>query len=190
MDYLRFKNWKNSHATEMQDLTFAKPDDYFIFIRFSGQTSYEFDSKQVLFAESIEEVLGYIRHIFIYDILNDAVDDLEFDIKTPFDDRQKDAILLFNYWFMSGKITAENLDYIKLKEFCNDFNSDFSFGRDLEYEIEVLNGADSLREFLIKRYSNIDDFDSRRLSNICSKELFAGKLLKDFLDEIWKNPRF
>ena len=79
MDYLNFNNWKNSHATEMQDLTFARPDDIFIFTRCTSYFPFEWEGKEVLYAESIEEVIGYIRHIFLYDILNDLFDDLEYD---------------------------------------------------------------------------------------------------------------
>lgn len=85
MDYSKFQSWKNSHATEMQDLTFAKPFDFFIFIRFKENSKY--DGKQVLYAENIEEAIGYIRHIFLYDIINDATFDLELDFKRPFNNR-------------------------------------------------------------------------------------------------------
>lgn len=35
MDYSEFGSWKNSHSTEMQNIALAKPDDIFIFIRFT-----------------------------------------------------------------------------------------------------------------------------------------------------------
>lgn len=180
MDFLKFENWKNSHATEMQDLIFAKPDDLFIFTRVTGDN--QFEGKQVLYAESLQEVAGYIRHIFLYDILNDVTDDLETDFKLPFDDRQKDAIMLLNYWFKLGKIlSADNFDE-QLSEFIKEFNLKFNQRNNTEYEIQILCGADELRDFLIKRYSNNKDFDKEKLCSICGKENFSGTALKDFLN--------
>ncbi len=185
MDYSKFKNWKNSHATEMQDLTFAKPDDIFIFTRFTAHQPSDFEGKQILFAGSIEEAIGYIRHIFLYDILNDTSDDLETDFKAILSEHQTDAISILNYWFKLGKISAVN-NCQEFSKFCKDFNSDFSHREDKEYEIQILNGATELRRFLIRRYSECENFDKERLCNICSKELFVGKLLKDFLDILFR----
>lgn len=186
MNYLEFKNWKNSHITEMQDLTYARPDDIFIFTRFTIHRPFELESKQVLYAESVEEWIGYIRHIFLYDILNDIADDLEFDFKTPYGERQKDAISILSYWYKLGKFSTESNKYQNLNKFCKDFNTEFNFKENAEYEIQILNGADELREFLISKYSKCKNFDRKRLSNICSKELFAGRLLKDFLDMLFQ----
>ncbi len=186
MDYLDFKNWKNTHITEMEDLTFSKPTDFFIYVRFTEKSQFNFKSERVLFAETPEEAVGYIRHIFIYDILNDVVDDLELDFKQSSEETQNDAILLFNYWYKLGKIPTENFDFINFKKFCEDFNSNFSFGRNSEYEIMILNDADSLRDFLIKKYSKVKNFDRKRIADICSTELFAGKPLKDFLTELFR----
>ncbi len=182
MDFLKFENWKNSHVIEMQDLTFAKPFDIFIFTRF---TCCFHSGTQVLVAQSIEETVGYIRHIFLYDILNDATDDLETDLKSFNCNRQEDAIKLFNYWFKLGKIKTDNVSYEEFTDFCNDFNSEFSHRGGMEYEIEIFNGADELKNFLIKRYSKCESFDKKLLNDICSEELFAGKPLKDFLDMLF-----
>ncbi len=187
MDYSKFENWKNSHSTEMQNLTFARPDDLFVYTRVTGHNPFAFEGKQVLYAESLQEVAGYIRHIFLYDILNDATDDLETDFKAPFDDRQEDAVLLLNYWFKLGKILSVNIFDEKLGEFINDFNLKFNHRDDIEYEIQIFNGADELRDFLIERYSKHKNFDKKRLCNICSKELFSGESLKDFLDMFFNN---
>lgn len=186
MDYLDFKNWKNSHITEMEDLTFAKPNDFFIYVRFTEKSQLDFKSEKVLFAETQEEALGYIRHIFIYDILNDVVDDLELDFERSSEETQKDSILLFNYWYKLGKLANKNFNFINFKKFCEDFNSNFGFRKNTQYEIMVLNGADALRNFLIKKYSKVKNFDKKRIADICSGELFAGKPLKDFLDELLK----
>lgn len=185
MNYLLFTNWKNSHSKEMQDLTFARPRDIFIFTRFTLHSQFECENKQILFAESVEEALGYIRHIFLYDIMNDNVDDLEFDYKSPFDEKQKVAILLFNYWFQLGKISSTNINIQELKKFCKTFNRVFNSRQDYEYEIHILNGADELRKFLIMKYSEYENFDKEKLSNICSNDLFVGKLIKNFLNTLF-----
>ena len=181
MDYTKFDSWKSTHATEMQDLTYARPHDIFIFTRFTKHKPLVFEGKQVLFAETLPEVIGYIRHIFIYDILNDLTDDFEFDFKKHCDGCQTDAVPLLNYWFKSGKITSSK-SVLDAKKFCKAFNNEFANREDTEYEIQILNGADELRRFLNKRFSNCENFDKNKLSNICSKDLFAGKPLKDFLD--------
>ncbi len=122
-------------------------------------------------------MFAYIRHIFLYDILNDTTDDLELDFKKPFDVRQNDAIKLLNFWFKSGKIKGKELN-----KFCEEFNSVFSNRENVKYEIQILNGANKLRNFLIKKYSEYENFDKQKLCDICSKDLFAGRFLKDFLD--------
>ena len=70
MNYLEFKNWKNSHSAEMRNLDLASAEDIFIYTKFIAFNPLNFENKQILFAESLEETLGYIRHIFLYDILN------------------------------------------------------------------------------------------------------------------------
>ena len=80
MDYLDFKSWKNSHGIEMRALEFSQADSIFIFTRFTVNSPFVLDSKQFHFAETAEEAAGYIRHIFLYDILSDAIDDLQFEL--------------------------------------------------------------------------------------------------------------
>ena len=118
MNNSEFKNWRSTHSTGMHDLTFAHPDDIFIFTRFKMKKPFEVETKQVLYAENLKMVIGYLRYIFIFDILNDTVDDLQFDLKSPFNERQKDAILLLKYWSYLGKINTENCKIDKLNEFC------------------------------------------------------------------------
>ena len=182
MSSSEFINWRKKLPSEMCDLTYAHPNDIFIFTRFTVKKPLKTESKQVLYAEDIKDVIGYLHYIFLYDILTDAIDDVELDFKYPFDERQKYVILLLNYWFKSGKLSPANTDIQKLKEFCTVFNCDFKTKENVEYEIEILNGADELRKFLIKKYSMYENFDKKVLSNICGKELFVGKKLKDFLD--------
>ena len=185
MDYSKFKNWKNSHATEMRDLTFAKPDDIFIYTGFKMATPFEVEENQVLFAESLEEAVGYFRHIFLYDLLVDATDDLELDEALRTVERQKDALFLLNLWFRAGKalhkpdVKKVFLDLIK------DFNQHFNNENDLQYEFQALNGANSLKMFLKSKFKDNEAFDEKKLENICSNQLFVGKLLKDFLDMLF-----
>ena len=181
MNYSEFKNWKSTHSTEMQDLTFAKPYDIFIFTRFTGHNPSDFEGRQVVYAENIDEAIGYIRHVFLYDILNDTADDLEFELKSPFDERQEDLVTLFNFWYKAGKIGKG----ITLKDFLRDFNCCFNSREATEYELRIIKGANELRNFLVKRYSENESFDKKRLCDVCSNDLFSGKLLKDFLDKFF-----
>ena len=186
MDYLNFNNWKNSHAPEMQDLTFARPDDIFIFTRCTSYFPFEWEGKEVLYAESIEEVIGYIRHIFLYDILNDLFDDLEYDNEINKQIKQDETIAIYNFWYKFGKLNQATDKIKEINHLLNEFNLFFKNRKYFEYEIQIFDGADELRKFLNKNYSNNENFDKRLLSNICSKELFAGKPLKEFLDKVLK----
>ncbi|MBQ4119449.1 MAG: hypothetical protein IJD45_03575 [Clostridia bacterium] len=182
MDYTKFGNWKNTHATEMQDLTFAKPNDIFIFTRFTQKVPFSFEGKQILFAESIEEAMGYIRHIFLYDILNDISDDFENDIKNIYKEQQTDAIAVLNYWFKLGKVMDLKNYGCEFEKFCKNFNSMFSHRETTEYEIQILNGADELQRFLIKRYSKHKNFNKKTLCSVCSNDEFLGEGLKNFIN--------
>jgi len=170
MDYLNFKTWKSTHAREMQNLTCARPDDIFIFTRFVAHHPFEFESNQIAYAQNTEEAIGYTRHIFLYDILNDTSDDLEFDLKSPFAQRQKDAVLLFKHWYQLGKLSTTTTKINDLRKFCHDFNSDFNASREHEYEIQILNGADQLRIFLISKYSKYENFNKKHFL------IFAARL--------------
>lgn len=184
-DYTLFKDWKNSHATEMQDLTFARPDDIFIFTRFTLPLPCCFEGKQVLYAGDIKEAAGYIRHIFLYDILNDMTDDLAFDPKLLNDENQKDALTILYFWFKLGKILENEKCEELLMKFCKEFNKEFNHRTGSEYELQVLKGADELRKFLNLHCKGNPNFDKKRLSNLCSSDLFAGRPLKEFLDNLF-----
>ena len=187
MNNSEFKNWRKNHSSGMYDLTFAHTDDIFIFTRFTLHTPFKLESKQVLYAENTQEAIFYLRHIFLNDILIDAIDDVELDFKAPFNERQKDVILLLNYLFKLGKLTPENTEIKKLKALCDSFNCDLTNRKNLEYEIQILNGADELRKFLIKKYSSCENFNKKQLSNFCSKDFFVGQKLKEFLDELFNS---
>ena len=155
MDYLDFKSWKSKHSAQMKELQLARADSIFIFTRFTVNSPFVLDSKQFHFAESAEEAAGYIRHIFLCDILSDAIDDLQFELVNIENERQSDVLRLFDLWFKLGKIKPS---IKKLREFCSAFNDEFSLNREVEYEIRVLCGVDELRKFLLERYSESDLF--------------------------------
>ena len=183
MDLSEFKKWRSSRPTEMRELAFACPDDIFIFARMNIKNISEGESKYVIYAEDIKEAKWFICHIFLYDILNDAADDLEFDFKTPFNERQKDAIMLLKFWFQMSK--KADMSFKDLTDFCKQFNSYFNNREDIQYEIEVLNGAQELHKFLKAKFSDNDIYNEEKLINICSSDSFSGKLLKDYLDIIF-----
>lgn len=185
MDYSKFKNWKNSHSTQMQDLTFAKPDDIFIYTSFKMTTPFEVEEKQVLFAESLEEAAGYFRHIFLYDLLVDATDDLELDEALRTEERQQDALFLLNLWFRTGKALHKSDIKKALSFLIKEFNQRFNTRNEVQYEFQILNGANSLKRFLKSKFKDNEAFDEKKLENICSNQLFVGKLLKDFLDMLF-----
>lgn len=183
-DYALFENWQNSHATEMQDLTFAKPDDFFIYTRFTAPLPCAIEGKEILFAEDIKEVAGYMRHIYLYDILNDMTDDMELDPELVDDEKQQDAISILNYWFKLGKILEEENIDDKFYDIYNDFNNEFNRRGGCEYEFRIIKGADNLRDFLIEKYKGHPYFNEEKLRNICSSELFAGRMLQDLIDTL------
>lgn len=187
MNSLEFKEWRKSQSTDIYDLTFAHPDDVFIFTRFTMHKPIECDNKEILYTETIDEAIGYIRHNFLYDILNDATDDLEMDFKSFFDERQKDAISLLYFWFKADKVKTDNNQLKELRKFCEEFNLEFSSRQETEYEIQILNGADMLRNFLIERFSYCENFDKKQLCSICTKELFVGKPLNDFINLLFNS---
>ena len=181
MNYSEFKDWRNNFCNDMKDLTFSHPDDYFLYTSVKYNNALSFKASQVLFAEDITQAIDYIKHIFLYDVINDNIDDLEFDIYCPKNEVQKNSIMLLNYWFKLGKISAS---YEEFKAFCKEFNGKFNSDQ-FECEIQILNGADELRYFLNKKYKNNENFDKNLLSNICRSDLFAGKKLNDFLNNLF-----
>ena len=90
---------------------------------------------------------------------------------------------MLNYWFQLGKIANFKTREKWFKKFCENFNAEFGNRSDTEYEIKVLKGANKLRRFLLEKYSDCENFNKEKLCDICSEDLFAGKLLKDFLNE-------
>lgn len=184
-DYNNFKNWKTPHSTLMQDLTFSTPDDVFIYTSFKMTSPFDIEENQVLFAESFEEAAGYFRHIFLYDLLVDATDDLELDPKLLNKEHQEDAIKILSFWFKVGKALNNKNSKKEVLKLCDEFNCHFSISKDMQYEFHILNGANELKRFLKSKYKNNANFDNKRLENICSEDLFAGKLLNDFLNELF-----
>ena len=90
-----FKSWRSNHSTIMRDLTYAKPDDVFIFTSFTDEVS-SIDQKEVLYATDYCEAMRYFRHIFLYDLLVDATDDMQLDEALSTQERQGDALFLLN----------------------------------------------------------------------------------------------
>lgn len=184
-DYNNFKNWKSSHTTLMQDLTFSTPDDIFIYTNFKMITPFDFDEHRVLFAESFEEAAGYFRHIFLYDLLVDATDDLELDEDLRTEERQQDALFLLNLWFKIGKALHKSDVKKAFLGLIKEFNQRFNDQNELQYEFQILNGANGLKRFLKSKFKDNENFDEKRLDNICSNQLFAGKLLNDFVTDLF-----
>ena len=169
----------------MQDLTFAKPDDIFIYTSFKMSRPFEVEEQQVLFAEDIEETVEYFRHIFLYDLLVDATDDLELDEALRTEERQKDALFLLNLWFRTGKALHKSDVKKALLNLTKEFNQRFNNQKELQLEFRILNGANGLKRFLKSEFKDNENFDEKRLDNICSNQLFAGKLLKDFITDLF-----
>ena len=184
-DYNNFKSWKSDHSSFMQDLTFAKPDDIFIYTSFKMSTPFEVEEHQVLFAENIEEAVGYFRHIFLYDLLVDATDDLELDEALRTEERQKDSLLLLNLWFRTGKALHKSDVKKAVSVLIKEFNQRFNNQKELQYEFQILNGANGLKRLLKSKFKDNENFDEKRLDNICSNQLFVGKLLNDFITDLF-----
>ncbi len=168
---------------ERNNISFSKPMDYFIYTRFSEKGSCLINSEQIRYSENISEAILYIRHIFLYDILNDLTDDIQYDFKKPFSQKQSDVISIMNFWFKFGKeLQASEKQVLHL---CEDFNNQFADKEYFQYEIHIIKGAEKLRKFLIMKYGSREVFDKYRLESICSKELFVGELLEEFTDKLF-----
>ena len=185
-DYNNYKIWKSLRSTLMQDLTFSTPDDVFIYTNFKMTSPFNMDEKQILFAESFEEAAGYFRHIFLYDLLVDATDDLALDKLLRTKERQEDALFLLDLWFRAGKTLHKSDVKRALLNLTKEFNQRFNNGDEVQYEFKVLNGANGLKRFLKSKYKDNENFDAKRLDDICSNQLFAGKLLNDFIIDLFE----
>lgn len=185
-DYNNFKSWNSKHSRLVQDLNFAKPDDIFIYTSFKMAVPFEAEERQLLFAENFEDAAGYFRHIFLYDLLVDATDDLELDETLKTEERQKDALILLNLWFKTGNAIHKSDAKKTLSNLIKEFNQQFNNRNELQYEFQILNGANDLKRFLITKFKNNENFDKKRLDSICSNQLFFGKLLNEFIKEIFK----
>ncbi|MDD6479478.1 MAG: hypothetical protein PUF48_06720 [Oscillospiraceae bacterium] len=181
-DCNNFKSWKSNHSSFMRDLTFAKPDDIFIYTSFKMSTPFEVGEHQVLFAENVEEAARYFRDIFLYDLLVDATDDLELDEALRTEERQQEALFLLNLWFRTGKALHKSDIKKVLSGLIKEFNQQFNNQNELQYEFQILCGANALKQFLKSKFKDKENFDEKKLENICSNQLFAGKLLSDFIE--------
>lgn len=184
-DYNNYKSWKSSRSTLMQDLTFSTPNDVFIYTNLKMTTPFNMEENRVLFAESLVEAAGYFRHIFLYDLLVEATDDLALDQVLRTEERQKDALFLLNLWFKTGKALHKSDIKKALLNLTKEFNQHFNNSIGLQYEFKILNGANGLRRFLKSKFKDNENFNAKRLDNICSNDLFAGKLLNDFIMDLF-----
>ena len=123
MDYLQFESWKNNHPTDMSNLTYSKYDDIFIYTKV--YLNNKISSSQVLYAEDLQEVMGYFTHIFIRDLIIDRVDDLEFDSKERTKITQCEVISLMNYRFELQKIFSKENGKKYFFEILKRFNEEF-----------------------------------------------------------------
>lgn len=177
-DYNNFKVWKSSRSTLMQDLAFSTLDSVFIYTSFKMTSAPDIDEKQILFAEGIEEAAGYFRHIFLYDLLVDVTDDLELDEALRTEERQKDALFLLNLWFKTGKALHNANVKNALLNFIKEFNQRFNNCNNLQYEVQILDGVNELKEFLESKFKDNENFNQKRLATICSNKSFDGESLK------------
>ena len=188
-NYNNFKSWKSDHSSFMRDLSLSKADDVFIYTSFKMLTPFAVEERQVLFAETFEEAAGYFRHIFLYDLLVDAIDDLELDEALRTEERQKDVLFLSNLWFRTGKELHKSDVKKMLSDLIGEFNQRFNNQNELQYEFQVLYGANGLRKFLKSKFKNNENFDENRLDSVCSNQSFDGKALTDFITELFEKFR-
>ena len=185
-DHNNFESRKSNPSNFIRCSTFAKPNDVFIYTSFKMSIPFEVEEGQVLFAKNFEEAAGYFRHIFLYDLLVDATDDLKLDEALRTEERRKDVLFLLNLWFKTGKSLHKSDVKKEFSNLIKEFNQHFNNRNDLQYEFHVLNGENDLKIFLKSEFKNNEKFDERRLDNICSNQLFVGKLLNDFVEELLK----
>ncbi len=162
------------------DISFSKSTDYFIYSSFFEDGLCPINSKELRYAETVLEAVFYIRHILLYDVLNDLLDDLEYDFKSPFSKKQSDVVAILNFWFKFGKRKSEK----QLFKLCDDFNNQFLYNKDLHYEIYILKGTEELKKFLISKFKTMSEYDRHKLDLICNKDHFVAKELKDFIEKL------
>lgn len=179
-----FNGWKSSRACQMQDLSLAMPDDLFIYTRFISSPPCSFEGSTVLFADDLREAAGYMRHVFLYDILNDMTDDMRFDPEKKTYELQQDAISILNFWFKLGKIMSGEKFETDFNELYKEFNQQFNEHKGNRYEFVILDGAKALCDFLISRYEKHPDFDRKKLYDICGEEMFAGRPLQEYINKL------
>ncbi len=167
---------------ERNDISNSAPTDYFIYSHFFEKSMCLINSEQIRYAENLSEAALYVRHILLYDILNDLLDDIEYDFKMPFSKKQSDVIAIMNFWFKFGKVSL--VSEKQVLQLCDDFNNQFADNDDLRYEIHILNGAEKLKEFLTIKYGTSAEFDENKLKSVCSEEQFDGEELKDFTEKL------
>ena len=114
----------------------------------------------------------------------DATDDLELDEALRTEERQKDSLLLLNLWFRTGKALHKSDIKKAVSALIKEFNQRFNNQKELQYEFQILNGANGLKRFLKSKFKDDENFDEKRLENICSNQLFVGRLLMDFIEDL------
>ena len=101
-------------AVEQNDISFSKANDYFIYSRFTEKGLSLINGEQFRYAENIFDAVLYVHHILLYDILNDLLDDMQYDFKTPLSRKQLDIIVVMNFGLSLERLTSK----VKSK-FCN-----------------------------------------------------------------------
>ena len=115
----------------------------------------------------------------------DAVEDIRTDFKAPFNVNQERTIYLLNFWYKAGKIPFSKTCEKELFELCNKFNCEYSNSDTIEYEIKILKGINELKAFLNDRFSQDENFDKATLDKICNEDVFAGRLLRKFIENLF-----
>ena len=95
------------------------------------------------------------------------------------------VVFLFHLQDGFKRFEVENFHNEEVLKLCDEFNTHFSDNKTSQYEFHILNGANELKRFLKNKYQNCDNFDEKRLDDICSSNLFVGKLLNDFIKNLF-----
>lgn len=169
--------WKGKHATHMGGTLNAGKDSIFIYINFITPFPAYKEQKQIVSAESVKEAAGYLRHIFLKDVINDNADITDGSPERLTDQQKNKVAVFLKYYNLLDSFLQGEYGVAELKKLCDEFSSRFKNIGDLRYQVIIADGADELRNLLNNECFAGDKVGYKIMELICSKDSFDGKEL-------------
>lgn len=179
MDYLKKESWAGFRESEMAQLEFASRDSVFIFIEAECEGVKD---TRVLFAESLDFAVGYFIHVYLCDLIGDAIDAQRFDLRNKSTEHFRDTLSL-------GVLRKKAINAMKSAEpkerilkVIGEFNSLRQF--DLQCFFKLCFGVDELSAVITEKYRENAYFNFDRLKRICTANAFNGAELKEYIRKL------